>query len=82
MEFAAHLTTRILKFPVRENEGLAAQKAKLDYRSELKECEALLRTNETLFNLETDDILIDSRIYEREALLCRHKYLITKMRKE
>lgn len=81
MEFAAILTTR-LRPTVREEVtcGALASPDRAEYRSQLKECERLLRSNETLFNLETEDCMIESRIYEREALLCRHKYLLEKMR--
>ena len=54
--------------------------ARAEWRRQLKECEAELRQNECLFNLETDDLLIDSRIYEYQALLCRHRYLLEKLK--
>ena len=52
----------------------------IDCRNMLRECENMLRNNETLFNLETNEIMIDSRIYERECLLAKHRYLISRIR--
>ena len=48
---------------------------------QLKECEAQLRRNEALFNLETEELLIDSSIYEYHALLCRHRYLVEQLKR-
>ena len=33
-----------------------------------------------MFDLEVDPDLIEQRIYERQALLCRYRYLIQKAR--
>lgn len=83
MELAAILTARVPLLRAREiteeKVGLTAPERE-DYRNQLKECECMLRTNECLFNLETEDTLIDSRIYERSALLCRHRYLVEKLK--
>lgn len=53
-----------------------------DTVEQLKECQALLRQNEALFNLESEEELIDCRIYEREALLARYSYLLRRIRSE
>ena len=53
-----------------------------DTLGQLKECEYLLRKNETLFNLEDEEEMIDCRIYEREALLARYQYLLRQIRAE
>ena len=39
-----------------------------------------MRHNEMLFSLEVEEDLIDQRIYERKALLCRYHYLQAKAR--
>ena len=43
---------------------------------QIRECEYLLRRNEQLFNMQTEDGLVDALIYEREALRARYDYLI------
>ena len=47
---------------------------------ELKECLFCLRRNEMMFDLETDTDLIEQRIYERQALLARYRYLLSRAR--
>ena len=47
---------------------------------ELKECLFCLRRNEMMFDLEVDTDLIEQRIYERQALLCRYRYLLARAR--
>ena len=42
---------------------------------EIRECLEEMRRNEMLFDLEVESDLIDQRIYERQALLCRYRYL-------
>ena len=46
----------------------------------LQECLACLRCNEMMFDLEVDSGLIEQRIYERQALLCRYRYLLARAR--
>ncbi len=46
-----------------------------ELEEELKECLFCLRRNEMMFDLEVDTDLIEQRIYERQALLCRYRYL-------
>ena len=46
----------------------------------LKECLFCLHRNEMMFDLEVDTDLIEQRIYERQALLCRYRYLLAKAR--
>ncbi len=43
---------------------------------DLRDCCFRIEQNEVLFNLETEPLLVDQRIYERNALLCRYQYLI------
>lgn len=51
-----------------------------ELEQELKECLWCLRSNEMMFDLETDNDLIEQRIYERQALLCRYRYLLARAR--
>ena len=44
------------------------------------ECLFCLRRNEMMFDLETDTDLIEQRIYERQALLARYRYLLSRAR--
>ena len=39
-----------------------------------------LKRNEMMFDLEVDTDLIEQRIYERQALLCRYRYLLARAR--
>ena len=50
------------------------------YDPELKECLFCLRRNAMMFDLEVDSDLIEQRIYERQALLCRYRYLLARAR--
>lgn len=47
---------------------------------ELRDCLAEMRRNQLLFDLETEPELVEQRIYERSALLCRYRYLQRKAR--
>ena len=47
---------------------------------EIRDCLEQMRHNEMLFSLEVEEDLIDQRIYERKALLCRYHYLQAKAR--
>ena len=38
------------------------------------------RYHEMMFDLEVDTDLIEQRIYERQALLCRYRYLLARAR--
>ena len=51
-----------------------------ELEEELKECLFCLKRNEMMFDLELDGNLIEQRIYERQALLCRYRYLLEKAR--
>lgn len=51
-----------------------------DLPEQLRECLADIRHNQMLFDLETEPELIDQRIYEREALQCRYRYLMRRAR--
>lgn len=52
-----------------------------DLEDELREIVAEMQHNEMLFNLETDPDLVEQRIYERQALQCRYRYLIGEARR-
>ena len=51
-----------------------------ELEEELKECLFCLKRNEMMFDLEVDTDLIEQRIYERQALLCRYRYLLSRAR--
>ena len=51
-----------------------------ELEEELKECLFCLQRNEMMFDLEIDTDLIEQRIYERQALLCRYRYLLARAR--
>ena len=51
-----------------------------ELEEELKECLFCLRRNEMMFDLEVDTDLIEQHIYERQALLCRYRYLLAQAR--
>lgn len=85
MELAAILTARMPMLRMRTWDAECETKPTPEQkrlRAQLKECESRLRENECLFNLETEDTMIDSRIYERRALLCRHRYLLEQLRQQ
>ena len=51
-----------------------------ELEEELKECLFCLRRNAMMFDLEVDSDLIEQRIYERQALLARYRYLLARAR--
>lgn len=51
-----------------------------ELEEDLKECLFCLRRNEMLFDLEVNSDLIEQHIYERQALLCRYRYLLARAR--
>jgi hypothetical protein len=51
-----------------------------ELEEDIKDCLRSLQHNQMLFDLEIDPELIDQRIYERQALLCRYRYLIGRAR--
>ena len=51
-----------------------------ELEDELKECLYCLRRNAMMFNLEVDPDLVEQRIYERQAQLCRYRYLLQRAR--
>ncbi len=48
---------------------------------DIRECLADMRHNEMMFNLETEPDLVEQRIYERQALRCRYRYLMERAKK-
>ena len=49
-------------------------------KEELRQCMEDISHNEMLFDLEVEPDLIEQRIYEREALRCRYRYLMRRAR--
>ena len=75
---------------LKERIGLRSPKTEYDpelhryhpgLEEELQEVLADLRHNEMMFNLETEPDLVEQRIYERQALRCRYRYLIGEARR-
>ena len=60
--------------PTREEAEL--EQYRPDLQRELRECLADLAHNQMLFDLEVEPELIEQRIFEREALNCRYRYLM------
>ena len=51
-----------------------------ELEEELKEYLFCRNRNEMMFDMEVDTDLIEQRIYERQALLCRYRYLLARAR--
>lgn len=49
-------------------------------KKDIRACEELMSRNETIFNMTSDETIIESKIYEREALLRQYDYLVKLMR--
>lgn len=49
---------------------------------EIRNCEFLLARNDILFNMTADEDLIESQIYEREALRSQYNYLIKRFKEK
>lgn len=52
-----------------------------DLEGEIQEVLAELRHNQMLFDLEVEPDLVEQRIYERQALHCRYRFLIRQARR-
>ena len=63
-----------------EHERYDPERYDPELEEELKECLFCLRRNAMMFDLEVDSDLIEQRIYERQALLCRYRYLLARAR--
>ena len=53
-----------------------------DLKKELENCKFLIKRNDTLFNMSTDENLIASQIYERESLRWQYCYLLNKLKEK
>lgn len=49
---------------------------------EIRNCEFLMARNDTFFNMTSDEDLIESQIYEREALRSQYNYLIKQLKEK
>ncbi len=47
-----------------------------DLKEEIRNCEIMLKRAEEMFDMTTDDYLIEARIYEIKSLIKHHDYLI------
>lgn len=52
-----------------------------DLEDELRDVLADMHHNEAMFNIEMEPALVEQRIYERQALRCRYRYLLEQARK-
>ena len=58
----------------------ADQQRLLQLKSELRNCEKLLKQTEMLFHMTVDDDLIEARIYELKSLAKVQSYLISSIK--
>ena len=49
---------------------------------EIRNCEFLMARNDVLFNMTSDEDLIEFHIYEREALRYQYNYLIKQLKEK
>lgn len=63
-----------------DGRSLELERRRAGLEEDLKEVLADLRHNEMMFNLEIEPDLVEQRIYERQALRCRYRYLIERAR--
>ena len=77
MSSAAHLPRLLSRRVQRDAEH---ERYHPELEQEITECLCCLRRNAMMFDLEVDPDLIEQRIYERQALLCRYRYLLQKAR--
>ncbi|MBQ8604089.1 MAG: hypothetical protein IJ410_04515 [Oscillospiraceae bacterium] len=57
------------------------QKQINDLKDELRYCETLMKRTEMLFEMATDENLIEARIYEMKSLSKHYDYLISSVRR-
>ncbi len=51
-----------------------------ELEQDIRDCLVSMAKNEAMFNLEVEDALVEQRIYERQALECRYRYLLEQAR--
>ena len=51
-----------------------------ELKKEIENCIFLMSRNEAHFNMASDEDLIESQIYERQALRCQYNYLLNRLR--
>ena len=51
-----------------------------ELKKEIEHCIFLMSRNEAHFNMASDEDLIESQIYERQALRCQYNYLLNRLR--
>ena len=49
-------------------------------REELRNCELMINRAQRMFDMTTDELLIEARIYEIKSLLRHHDYLINRLK--
>ena len=66
---------------LKKKESLTAdQQRLLQLKSELRNCEKLLKQTEMLFHMTVDEDLIEARIYELKSLAKVQSYLISNIK--
>ncbi|MFI3169615.1 MAG: hypothetical protein R3Y06_06720 [Faecalibacterium sp.] len=68
------------KAAMRKAIALENEKCAKELEQDLRDCLASMAKNEQMFNLEVEEALVEARIYERQALQCRYRYLLEKAR--
>ena len=51
-------------------------------KKELENCRFLIKRNDTMFNMSTDENLIAAQIYERESLRWQYCYLLNMLKEK
>ena len=67
----------ILKKKTDENNAEVAE-----LKKELENCRFLIERNDTMFNMSTDENLIDAQIYERESLRWQYCYILSRLKEK
>lgn len=53
-----------------------------ELKKELENCRFLIKRNDTMFNMSTDENLIAAQIYERESLRWQYCYLLNMLKEK
>lgn len=66
---------------IRKKEQSPKEKQRRALKEEIRNCEKLIRRAQSLFELSTDEDLIEARIYELKSLNKHYDYLISHARR-
>lgn len=68
-------------FKFSKKEVLTQKEQKIEeLKEELRNCELLINRAQQMFDMTTDEMLIEARIYEIKGLLRHHDYLINTLK--